>query len=242
MNHLGSDGFRWFFAQVKDLNDPDMLGHVKIRVHGSHDNVPDEDLLWAIPINPIQSASLLGVGISPTGIEIDSWVFGFYADGVEANLPVIVGTIAQLLNNEEAQHGVSRLAREDNNIVKELLGPEPKSPYASKYPFNKTITTKSGHAIELDDTEGAERIHVYHKSGSYIEIAPDGRVVFKSAADSYHIVAGNEEVYVQGNVNIHVVGNVTQTVDGDVTMNVNGEATLTAQGVVNITGSEVNIG
>lgn len=234
MNNLGVDGFRWFFAQVKDLNDPDKLGHVKIRVHGSHDNIPDEDLLWAIPINPIQSASLLGVGISPTGIDVDSWVFGFYADGVEANVPVIVGSIAQLLNNEEAQHGVSKLAREENIIVKELIGPEPTSPYASRYPFNKTLTTKSGHAIELDDTEGAERIHVYHKSGSYIEIAPDGRVVFKSVSDSYNIVAGNEEIYVKGNVNIHVVGNVTQTVDGDVS--------LTAQGVVNITGSEVNIG
>ena len=34
--------------------------------------------------------------------------------------------------------------------------------------------SESGHALEFDDTKGAERVHVYHRSGSYTEWAPDG--------------------------------------------------------------------
>ena len=45
------------------------------------------------------------------------------------------------------------------------------SAYNAEYPYNLTYTTKSGHAIELDDTIGVERIHIWHKSGSYEEIS-----------------------------------------------------------------------
>ena len=37
----------------------------------------------------------------------------------------------------------------------------------SKYPFNHVLETESGHFIEFDDTEGNERIHIYHKRTIY---------------------------------------------------------------------------
>lgn len=42
--------------------------------------------------------------------------------------------------------------------------------FKAKYPNNKTLETKSGHIFEIDDTPKFERIHVYHKNGSYIEM------------------------------------------------------------------------
>ena len=39
-----------------------------------------------------------------------------------------------------------------------------------EYPHNHVTETESGHVIEVDDTKGKERIHVFHKSGTFIEI------------------------------------------------------------------------
>lgn len=68
---------------------------------------------------------------------------------------------------------------------------EPKSPYNAKYPFNHVYASESGHFIEIDDTPKAERLHWYHRSGTFREIHPDGILVDKSVKDSYDISAGN---------------------------------------------------
>ncbi|HET8688098.1 MAG TPA: hypothetical protein VFM18_15795, partial [Methanosarcina sp.] len=41
------------------------------------------------------------------------------------------------------------------------------SPYNATYPNNKVYESPTGHVIEIDDTPNSERLHVYHKSGSY---------------------------------------------------------------------------
>lgn len=84
---------------------------------------------------------------------------------------------------------------------------EPETPYAAMYPFNTVVESHAGHIMEVDDTEGAERIHVYHKSGSFVEMHPDGTVVTKNVKDNIHIIAGNNNVHVKQAYNI--------TVDGD---------------------------
>lgn len=238
---LGNVGFKWFFGIVKNVMDEDELGAVQVFVPGMHDGIPEEDLPWAQPLGPMTSSSLMGIGRSPTGIQVGSWVWGFFADGQDTQLPFYVGTLWQILGGEEANHGVSKLARGENFIDKELLGPEPESAYGAEYPHNQTYTTPSGHVIEVDDTEGAERLHIYHKAGTYIEINKDGRYVGKTAGDHYQIVAGSEEVYIKGNVNIHVVGNVTQTIDGDFDMQVGGDASITASGDLNLVGNRINL-
>ena len=39
---------------------------------------------------------------------------------------------------------------------------------------NHVYETESGHIKEFDDTEGAERIHEYHKSGTFYEVDASG--------------------------------------------------------------------
>lgn len=51
---------------------------------------------------------------------------------------------------------------------------EPTTAYNASYPYNQVIETEAGHVIELDSTPNAERIHLYHKSGTYIEIDVNG--------------------------------------------------------------------
>lgn len=61
----------------------------------------------------------------------------------------------------------------------------------SQYPHNTVIETKSGHIIEYDDTPGNERIRLYHMSGSYIEIRPDGSMVTKTVKNKHSTTTEN---------------------------------------------------
>ena len=226
--NMGEQGFRWFLGFVESIDDKDKLGHVKVRVPDIHGDMPIEDLPYATMMMPTNSASLYGVGISPTGIKVGTMVVGFFADGNEHNVPIIMGTINKINENDENKHDVSKLAREINSISKKPFGIEPASAYKSKYPYNKTFTTESGHAIELDDTPGAERIHVYHKSGTYVEIDPTGRMVTKVMGDDYEVVVKNKNVLVAGNVKVQVNGNVDIKVNGSYNVTSSGNMKFTA--------------
>lgn len=120
---------------------------------------------------------------------------------------------------------------------------EPPNPYAAEYPFNHVRETESGHIIELDDTTDAERVHIYHKSGTFIEMHPNGDQVTRIVGDNYEIVAGGENVnikgqcnltidsdcntYIKGNWNVQVDGNVNEVIKGTLTQNVTGAVSET---------------
>ena len=65
---------------------------------------------------------------------------------------------------------------------------EPTTPYAPKYPYNNAKATESGHLMEFDDTPGAERVSIAHRSGTFFEIGPDGSKTEKIFNDNYQII------------------------------------------------------
>jgi hypothetical protein len=225
---LGQDGFRWFIGAVEDRDDPLKLGRLKVRIFNVHTEkrnlIPTKDLPWAVMMNPINSASLRDVGISPTGILVGTVVVGFFMDGNDSNIPVIMGTLVGIGENKQDLHDVPKEAREINSIVKEPqtaddpFRGEPSSAYAAKYPYNKVIKTERGHVIEIDDTPGKERFHIYHRSGTYEEINSDGRKVSKVVDDDFDVVVKNRDVYIGGNLNVRIKGNVDVLVDGTYTV------------------------
>ena len=83
--------FRNFVGVVEDRNDPQELGRVKVRVYSIHtenkDDLPCEDLPWAMVVQPITSAAISGVGRSPTGIVEGTWVYGVFLDEGEYQNP-----------------------------------------------------------------------------------------------------------------------------------------------------------
>ena len=115
---------------------------------------------------------------------------------------------------------------------------EPPTKYNAKYPHNMVIETKGGHVFELDDTLGAERVHIYHRTGTFIEMHPDGDVVVKSNKTSYHLSMGDFNIYVAGDCNvtaeksIHMKtkGNFCLEVGGDANFNVSGTLKMEAKG------------
>lgn len=210
---LGQEGFVWFVGVVEDRNDPLKLGRVKVRIYDFHTLnkalMPTDELPWAIIMMPSYLPSHNKVGLSPTGLTLGSTVIGFFMDGHDSNQPVIMGTIHGIPGNNNNKHDVTDLARDTNSISKSYDSMEPESAYDSKYPFNKVFRTENGHVVEFDDTPGKERIHVYHKSGTYTEIDKDGRKVDKVVDDYFEIVLGNKTVHIKGNVNILVDGTYT---------------------------------
>ena len=111
---------------------------------------------------------------------------------------------------------------------------EPVSPYAAKYPNNKVYMSESGHVIEIDDTPKGERIHVWHKSGSYIEFQPDGTIVKKSYKDDHEIVLGEDKTYVTGNMSVFVEGNVSFKTLGNFSIAAEGNVSIMAGGSMDI--------
>lgn len=242
--NIGEEGFRWFIGVVEDREDPLKLGRVRVRIYNVHSmkqsRVGTENLPWAVVMSPITGANYNKVGQAPVGIQIGTTVIGFFMDGDDGNNPVIMGATAGIPGQIIDNHDVPPEARELNTVNKEQLGPEPSSAYRAKYPYNKVMRTEGGHVIEIDDTPNFERIHIYHKSGTYVEINEDGRMVTKTAGDNINVVAQNNEVYVGGNANIQIKGNVNINVDGAVTgkasswnltgdLTVNGNITSTKQ-------------
>lgn len=108
---------------------------------------------------------------------------------------------------------------------------EPSPAYGAKYPFNRVIETAK-HSIEIDDTPGAERIMIYHNSGSYVQIDATGATTHKSTNDKYEINDKQQHVYVGGpsvvtinnDAYVYVKGNKTEEIEGDYNMIIHGNA------------------
>lgn len=128
---------------------------------------------------------------------------------------------------------------------------EPESTYAAVYPHNKVTETESGHVFEVDDTTGAERIHNYHKSGTFEEIDASGNKVTRIVGSNYEVIAVDNRVYVKGRCDLTVDGNVTTKINGNWNIEVMGDKTevirgshnqqITGQSIATWSGEESNI-
>lgn len=84
---------------------------------------------------------------------------------------------------------------------------QPMPAFGAKYPYNKVYETESGHVQEFDDTPGQERIHTYHRSGTYTEIDANGTQVNYIVGDNFTLMERNGCIHVAGECNITVEGN-----------------------------------
>lgn len=114
------------------------------------------------------------------------------------------GTVIEKKNNDLDTNNPTALGGEWS---------EPPSPYAAKYPKNHVFESESGHVFEIDDTPDKERLHEYHKKGTFREVHPDGTVVEKTIGDEFIIIRKNNNISIYGNMNINV-GNTMKVYTG----------------------------
>lgn len=124
------NGQFWWIGVVEDRNDPQQIGRVRVRIFGDHTEdrtlIPTSSLPWAQVMMPVTSASLGGVGNSPTGILQGSWVVGFYMDGDSKQQPLVMGTIPGITSPSSTSRGFG-----DPQGIHPLRIGEPDTPYAA---------------------------------------------------------------------------------------------------------------
>jgi hypothetical protein len=93
-NFIGKNGFIWWVGVVENRVDPLAVGRCQVRIIGWHEEdpkiVPTKDLPWAqamIPLNDSKNFSSPRVG---------DWIVGFFMDGEQAQLPVMMGVLPGL--------------------------------------------------------------------------------------------------------------------------------------------------
>ena len=114
------------------------------------------------------------------------------------------------------------------------------------YPYNNITATASGHVFELDDTPKGERIRLKHRSGTFIEMHPDGDEVHKIYGDGYEITVKNKNVYIGGVCNITIKGdslvnyqgNRKEIVEKDYSIIVKGDYTLSCKKEIGLYSTE----
>lgn len=153
-DNFKSMGFNWFTGEVTKVA-ADGTNRVKVFPHGYYDeefNSTDEKVADKLPWATVMMPSTSG-GTIESGqnhsLEVGSWVVGFFRDGPSAQDPIVMGVI----HGKDIPTGAS--------------------------PTNKVHTSKSGHLVEFDNTEGSERINIKHKSGSHILMKTDGTIEIK---------------------------------------------------------------
>lgn len=263
--------FRWFHGIVEDIDDPLELGRVKVRCYGYHtDNKKDvstNSLPWSHVMLPVTSASISNVGLSATGILQGSFVIGFFRDGIFAQEPVIIGTIASFSAATDKTKGfadpdgVYPVADITKDMPKEASTeyyladsydakiearaaltqsgdmPLPEDYIQPQYPNNKVFRTKVGHTIEIDDTDGEDRISVFHRSGAFIEMLSDGRVLIASPAKMF--IASGTDVQISAEQDISLVAgrDLNISVGRNTTIGTEGNTSITTTGTSNIVSS-----
>jgi len=112
---------------------------------------------------------------------------------------------------------------------------EPPSAYAAVYPNNHVFATQSGHIKEFDDTTHNERIHEYHKTGTFYEVDKAGIKTTRIVANNYTIVAGDDNVHIKGIVNLTIDSHCHTYIKGNWKVQVNGNKYETIHGNNTIT-------
>ena len=118
---------------------------------------------------------------------------------------------------------------------------EPAPPYAAQYPHNHCQQTASGLLWEMDDTPGGERVHIMHRSGSLIEMHPNGKVVYKSMSHCYQITMADHHVKVKGDCHLNVEGDATIHVKGKVKLDSDDDILMRTKKDFNVHADNINL-
>ena len=138
--------------------------------------------------------------------------------------PLLNGIVYEkFLNRLQGQHNIS--------CADGHTWSEPFSPWAAIYPYNHVHQTESGHVIEMDDTPGHERLHWYHRTGTFTEMHPSGIKVDKIVNDYYNIVLGSQFAHIEGTdcitidgqQQVFVKGGKIDRIDGPYNINMSGK-------------------
>ena len=109
-----------------------------------------------------------------------------------------------------------------------------------QYPNYWSHKTRSGHSFIMDDSQGNETVTLQHRSGTAIQMRPDGGMLITTHNGKYEVVLGEERVTISGASDITVKGDTSLRCYGDYNVTVHKDYNLTVLGNMNMTAKNVN--
>ncbi|OED46943.1 hypothetical protein AB832_00725 [Flavobacteriaceae bacterium (ex Bugula neritina AB1)] len=92
----------------------------------------------------------------------------------------------------------------------------------------KAIRTRSGHTIELNDTQGEEKINIYDNEGSIISFDTQAKSLTIQAAENIEMGAKNIKIVAEENIDIQAKGAISTASEKDTAIISKGKATVQA--------------
>ena len=93
-NFIGKNNFVWWVGVIENRVDPLTLGRCQVRIFGWHNEnsviLPTADLPWAQAVIPLNNSKHFSTP------RLGEWVLGFFMDGEQAQIPVMMGVLPGL--------------------------------------------------------------------------------------------------------------------------------------------------
>lgn len=225
-------------------------------------------------LTPAEKEKIANTEIAQSGVSVPTTISTNTGDGFRDPFGMYPKSawLGEAETPRLARAGNDKVVTRKNNALCRGVGTaggtswsEPKSVYAPKYPLNHVFCSESGHVTEFDDTPNAERIHIFHRAGSFIEFHPNGDLVYKSVKNAYDVIINDKDIYVGGNCNLTVLGdaniyskgtlnlkseenlniqtrgNLKMTAGGNMDIIAGGTGNFGSCGITNIAGSKVSL-
>ncbi len=251
--------FAWFTGVVEDINDPEMIGRVKVRCFGYHTEdlaqIKTEALPWATVMGPTSSANISGIGTTTHGLVNGTWVIGFFRDGASAQDPIIMGTIASTYAEKpSADKGFSDSSETYPKLQHDTDSEE--NTLEEVYNDTNLLARGTNTIIRTTDFTTGEPATAYAAeypnnkvtqttSGHIIEIddTPGAERInvrhmsgtFVEIHPNGDVVQNNNNRYhiTAGNDNVHITGTCNLTIDNDCNTTIGGDWNI------NVTGDKI---
>ncbi|AET34426.1 hypothetical protein [Campylobacter phage CP81] len=206
---------------IEDDKDPLESQRYRVRIIGIDDEtIPTETLPWATSLD---FSLFSGMGFT-SFIKKGAYVLVHLFQN-DRNQPIIIGVLKGVNNqNEELQSFKDPTGQYPLNGYKNQPDTNNKSK-GEKYLKNQVFETESGHYMEFDDSNGDERIHIFHKTGTEVLIDKEGTITVNIIKDN----------------TTNIKGNNTINIDKDCNITIKGECNITVTGNANIKASNINL-
>lgn len=249
-SHNTAQSLKVYRGVIEDNKDPEFLGRYRVRIFGivsgnkgGFETAKTEELPWAECIGSTSFGLIGQTGVSSI-MHQGTWVYCILQDD-NPNFPIILGTVTGIAKLDQDGFG------DPDGKFPQTQGADLGFISGEKYNFNQVIKTQCGHIIELDDSSGDERIHVFHTTGTYMLIDHNGDIWVNGVRDATYTIARdvkweigrdlsvhvgrNADYIIDGNRTEHVKGTSGYTIDGDRTERDNSNSTFTIQGDLSTT-------
>ena len=119
----------------------------------------------------------------------------------------------------------------------QTVGGQTNAGAGAQYPHSRTNVSRSGHVLQFNDTPAGERVLLKHRTGSAVDMLPDGSMAISSNGNLVLTVMKDQTIVIHGSVKYEVNGDFDFDVRGNFNvkalnynLNVEGNQTETVRG------------